>query len=102
MLSRASHSNGTNRFVNLFIDDGKGKMDLAQFVTDLEGLFELSPGSLSASSVIEEIPGWGSLKFLCLIGMIDDQYGVTLKPKQIHQITTIGDLYALVSTFPKA
>ena len=77
-------------------------MDLSEFVAELEELFELPPGSLSLSSVIEETPGWGSLKFLCLIGLIDDQYGVTLKPKQIHQCTTIADLYALVSSFPKA
>ena len=79
-----------------------GKMELSEFVADLERLFELSPGGLSLSSVIEETPGWGSLKFLCLIGMIDDQYGVTLKPKQIHQCTTFADLYALVNSYPKA
>ncbi len=77
-------------------------MDLSEFVAELEQLFELPPGSLSHSSVIEETPGWGSLKFLCLIGMIDDQYGVALKPKQIHQCTTIADLYELVNSFPKA
>ena len=77
-------------------------MELSEFVAELERLFELAPGSLGLSSVIEETPGWGSLKFLCLIGMIDDQYGVTLKPKQIHQCTTFADLYDLVKSFPKA
>ncbi len=76
-------------------------MDSLEFVADLERLFDLSPGSLSLSCVIEETPGWGSLKFLCLIGMIDDQYGITLKPRQIHQCSTIADLYTLVSTVKK-
>lgn len=76
-------------------------MDASEFVAELEALFELPPGSLSLTSVLEETPGWGSLKFLCLIGMIDDQYGVTLKPRQIHQCSTIADLYSLVSNITK-
>jgi acyl carrier protein len=78
-----------------------GKMDSSEFVGALEALFELPAGSLSLSSVIEETPGWGSLKFLCLIGLIDDRFGVTLKPRQIHQCSTFADLYSLVNTYSK-
>ena len=76
-------------------------MDLSELLSDLTELFELPTGSLNASSVLEETPGWGSLKFLSLIGLFDDRYGIVLKPRQIHQCSTIGDLYQLVSTATK-
>ena len=73
-------------------------MDSSEFLAALETLFELAPGSMTLSSVLEQTPGWGSLKFLCLIGMVDDRYGVILKPRQIHQCPTIADLFSLVSS----
>jgi acyl carrier protein len=72
-------------------------MDSSEFVGELEELFELTAGSLQLDSVIEEIAGWSSLKFLGLIGLIDDRYDVSLNPRQVHKCSTIGDLYTLVN-----
>jgi acyl carrier protein len=71
-------------------------MDVAEFLQQLDQLFELEPGTLTLASIVEETPGWGSLTFLGLIALTDDMYRVTLKPRQIHQCSTVGDLFSLV------
>jgi len=71
-------------------------MDVAGFLLQLDELFELTPGTLTMSSVLEETPGWSSLTFLGLIALVDDQYQVTLKPRQVHQCATIADIYNVV------
>jgi acyl carrier protein len=68
-------------------------MDL---VTRFEQLCESPPGSLDSSAVIEELPGWGSLQFLGLLAMIDEAYGVSVKPRQLLKCSTIGELAELI------
>ena len=71
-------------------------MDAALFVSQMEELFELNAGSLSPSSVIKDIPGWGSLTFMGLISMVDEEYQVTLMPKAVLASETIADLMACI------
>ena len=71
-------------------------MDVAEFLRQLDDQFGQPAGTLEMGSVIEEIPGWSSLMFLELIAFVDDYYGVTVKPRQIHDCTTVGDLFSLV------
>lgn len=77
-------------------------MDVAGFLMHLDELFELEPGTLTMSSVLEETAGWSSLTFLGLIALIDDVYQVTLKPRQIHQCSTVADIYNVVEEYSSA
>ena len=72
-------------------------MGQTELVVELERLCDVAPGTLSQSTVIEEIPGWSSLTFLGLIVVFDDLYGVTLKPRQVHNCSTIADLVSLAT-----
>ena len=71
-------------------------MESSKFLTLSEELFELSPGTLSRNSVIEDTPGWGSLAFLGLIALIDEQFGLTIRPRQLNRCVTFGDLCELL------
>ena len=71
-------------------------MSLPEFLVELEQLFELNPGTLESSAVIEDMPGWSSLTFMGLIAMVDEAYQITLKPRQIHGCITFADLHALI------
>ncbi len=71
-------------------------MESSDLVTQVEQLCEVPPGTLSLSSVIDDIPGWSSLTFLGLIAMADDVYSVVLKPRQVLECATIGDLLNLL------
>lgn len=72
-------------------------MDVADFLEQLDELFELPAGTLNLDSIIEEAPGWSSLVFLGLIALIDETYGVQVKPRQIHDCVTVSDLFSLVA-----
>ncbi len=71
-------------------------MDVADFLKQLDQLFERVPGTLQLTSVMEEQPGWSSLTFLGLIALIDERYNVTLKPRQVLQCVTVADLLTQV------
>lgn len=72
-------------------------MEVAAFLQQLEQLFELDPGTLNLSSVVENTPGWSSLTFLGLIALIDESYNVTVTPRQVHKCVTVADLWTTVN-----
>ena len=71
---------------------GNTAMDAQQFLTELDELFELDPGTLTPANTIQDIPGWSSLTFMGLIALIDEECGVTLSPDTILGCETVADL----------
>lgn len=73
-------------------------MDAAVFLSQLEELFEVDSGTLELSTALEDIPAWGSLSFLGLMAMVDDEYQVTLPPKKVLACQTLQDLMREISS----
>ena len=71
-------------------------MDRAEFLNQLHVLFEAEPGSIMPHCAIDTVPGWDSLTFLGLIAMLDEQYGISLGPKEILACETVENLMTLV------
>lgn len=71
-------------------------MDSATFCEQLEELFELDAGDVTPQDLLHEIPGWTSLTFMGLIALVDEEYGVTLRPAAIVESTTVADLMAMI------
>ncbi|HEY0984556.1 MULTISPECIES: acyl carrier protein [unclassified Schlesneria] len=73
-------------------------MDESVFLQQMDELFDLEPGTLDLSCVIEETPGWSSLTFLGLIALVDEAYQTAIKPRQLMQHATFGELYSYLET----
>lgn len=63
-----------------------------QFLAKLDELFELPKGTISTATNLQELPNWGSLTFLGLIAMVDEELGVTLSPATVLKCREVGDL----------
>lgn len=66
------------------------------FFAQLEELFELAPGTLTGAEQLTQLPGWSSLLFVSLIAMVDEEYGVTLAPKEVLACRNVAALGGLV------
>ena len=72
-------------------------MDIKEFIQKLEGEFEDIPkGTLTPSTKITDIKGWGSMHALIVIALVDTEYGVTIKGDELKQIQSVQELYDLV------
>ena len=68
-------------------------MDMDYFLTLLDELFEVAPGTVTAESVLEDIPGWCSLVQVGLITLIDSEFGLTWSLRTILSHRTAADLF---------
>lgn len=66
------------------------------FYSLLEELFELDSGSLNGEQQLTELPNWSSLMFVALIAMVDEEYEVTLAPKDVLGCASVRELAELV------
>ncbi len=73
-------------------------MDKADFLLQLDDLFENAEGTAQFDSVIQELPGWSSLTFVGLIALVDDEFGVAITPGEILSSVTVSDLIAVIES----
>lgn len=71
-------------------------MNREEFLTLLDELFELPPGTLTGEELLSELGIWDSTAALGFMALVDEHYGLTLSPKQFARCTTVADLVALV------
>lgn len=72
-------------------------MTIEQFIEDFENAVEdVEPGSLSVDTAFKSIEQWDSLSVLTVIAMVDADYDVRLKAKELKQADTLSDLFSLV------
>ncbi|MEZ6045974.1 MAG: acyl carrier protein [Planctomycetaceae bacterium] len=75
---------------------GIRQMQKTDFLELLDELFELEPGTVQANDELQKIPGWGSLSFVGLIALIDEEYGVEISPTQILNCGPVAELITIV------
>ena len=72
-------------------------METIQFVRHFESAIEgIEPESLTPETRYHEIPQWDSLGLLCLLAMIDCEYGVQIGGMELKKCETLADVYVLV------
>jgi acyl carrier protein len=72
-------------------------METIQFVRHFESAIEgIEPESLTPETRYHEIPQWDSLGLLCLLAMIDCEYGVQIGGMELKKCETLADVYELV------
>ncbi|HWY97863.1 MAG TPA: acyl carrier protein [Bacteroidia bacterium] len=71
-------------------------MDINDLIQKLEGEFEDIPkGTLTPSTKITDIQGWGSMHALIVIALMDAEYGITVKGDELRSVQSIQDLFDL-------
>ncbi|HEY0705190.1 MAG TPA: acyl carrier protein [Polyangia bacterium] len=70
------------------------KADLQQW---LGGVFQEDPASLGLDRARATIPTWDSMGTLLLIAELDEKLKVTLSEDELKELTSIGDIVAVLS-----
>lgn len=73
-------------------------MEKADFLLEIDDLFENAEGTAQFDSVIKDLPGWSSLTFVGLIALIDDEFGVAISPGEILAAVTVADLMTVIES----
>lgn len=77
-------------------------MELNEFVEKFAAQFDgLESSKLAADTEFKAFVEWSSLTALSIIAMIDEEYGVAIKGKDIREAETIEDLFNVVKSLKK-
>lgn len=67
---------------------------MKEFLENFAEIFDdVDPSSISGDTKFRELNDWDSIAGLSVIGMIDEEYGVTFNADDMRACRTIADLY---------
>jgi acyl carrier protein len=67
---------------------------MKEFIEKFTEVFDdLDPAQVSGETIFRELDDWDSIAGLSVIGMIDEEYGVTFNAEDMRACTTVADLY---------
>lgn len=67
-------------------------MNKAEFLPHLAQVIEADIGTMSESTVLNELPNWDSMRLLEVIALVDEQLGVNLNANQLAKCETVGQI----------
>lgn len=67
---------------------------MSEFYTEMADILEVDAGEIGPDFSLEQA-GWDSLAIVSTIALIDDIYGVAVKPDALAECKTIGDIERL-------
>lgn len=72
-------------------------MDIHEFIQKFEAEFEDIPrGTVTPSTKIGDIDGWGSMHALIVVALADTEYNVTIKGEELKKVQSIQELFDLI------
>lgn len=71
-------------------------MDEKAFLTNMEELLELDPGSLKLGQTLVSTGKWDSLNFVSFLAMAHSKYGAKVAPAELRACQTLGDVLKLL------
>ena len=72
-------------------------MDILNFIELLVEQFDdVNVSELTPETNFKELDDYSYIVALSIIGMIDDEFGITLKGDDLRNSTTINDLFSLI------
>ena len=73
-------------------------MDIQDFIENFSEQFDgINPSEVRPDTNFKELEEWSSLTVLLIIAMADDRYNVRLSGNDIHNSTTVEDLYNIIN-----
>lgn len=74
-------------------------MELQTFIQHIAEQFEETDSSeITASTRFKDLDEYSSLIALCIIAMVDEEYGVALKGDDVRNSETVEDLFNIVKS----
>jgi acyl carrier protein len=73
-------------------------MTRREFLTELETLMELPPGSLKGDEPLSSLAPWDSMGVLGFVLLVEEKLGHVVEGSAVAEAKTIADLLALVET----
>ena len=73
-------------------------MNKEEFISEMETILEITPGTLALETTLNDLDEWNSLAILGVIALADESAELALSPKNIRACASIGDLYLLFQT----
>ena len=67
-----------------------------EFLSLLEEILEVTPGTLKGNEQLLDLEGWDSLAVVSFIAMVDERFGETLAPREISKADSIADIVGLL------
>lgn len=72
---------------------------MKEFIEKFAEIFDdVDPASLSGETKFRDLEDWDSIAGLSVIGMVDEEYGVTFNADDMKACQTIEDLYNRVQS----
>ncbi len=66
---------------------------MEEFIEKFADIFEIDPSSIEGGIKFRELDNWDSIAGLSIIGMIDEEYGVTFDAEDMRACQTIEELH---------
>ena len=63
-----------------------------------EQLEETDASEIKANTIYKELDEWSSLTALVIIGLVDEEFGITINGEDIKSTTTLEDLYNVLKS----
>lgn len=73
------------------------RTELISLIADSVGVL---PTALSESTCIKDVPQWDSVAWLMIISAVDERLGFVMKPSEIAELKTVGDLLQYIEEGP--
>ncbi len=72
-------------------------MTRQEFLSEVEALMEVSPGTLKGDDVLADHPEWDSMRVLGFIVMVEEQMHQVVDGAAVAKAKTVNDLLGLVA-----
>jgi acyl carrier protein len=70
-------------------------MTREEFLSSLDELVELPPGTLKGPEKLADLEQWSSVAVIDFIALVDTNNGLKLSPREIANCSTVSDLLTL-------
>lgn len=68
----------------------------AEIVAVVAGVLGADPARLTPDTRAADVPGWDSARMVDIILELEERYAITLAPREVDRLRTLGDLIAAV------
>jgi acyl carrier protein len=69
-----------------------------EFIGAFEEILEVTPGTLTGASKLDELDRWDSVAMITLLSVVEEKCGVQLSPRGVARCQTVQDLFRLTQS----